>query len=116
MSDVDFRLDISKSCSILVHGGTPACDMSCRSFALFVQFRRRRLELLSKQLLLCCHHALGLFGRCFSLGLSCRSAFTVCDVNPAELTSAAAGETFDEERQNFLGTCTHGFRPPFELL
>ncbi len=71
------RLDISPSPSILFHERTPAFNMTYWYFALFVRFRQRRLELLCKHLLLCCHDALRLFWWCVSLG-PCRSAFTVC--------------------------------------
>ncbi len=71
------RLDISPSPSIRFDGRTPALDMTYRYFALFVHFWRRRLELLNKRLLLCCHGALSFFCDASDLGPSCRGAFTV---------------------------------------
>ena len=48
-------------CSLLFHGGTPACDVSCGYFARLVDFGRSCVELFRKFLLLYCQRDLGLF-------------------------------------------------------
>ena len=50
-------------------------------FVRFVHFRRWRFELLNKSLFFCCHGSLKFFWRCFILGPSCHSVFTVCVID-----------------------------------